>query len=137
VEGGASNSNGHTVDTGTPTAETYDAVSGMWTYTAPMHIGRTEHDATLLLDGTVLITGGLSNADSSDLYHPDTRNFTQPAGVLQPRQRHVAILLPPSWGSLGRSGPYHRWGFNRQLCLWAACNGRSIQLKSTTLSQTK
>jgi len=101
VEGGASNSNGHTVDTGTPTAETYDAVSGMWTYTAPMHIGRTEHDATLLLDGTVLITGGLSNADSSDLYHPDTRNFTQPAGVLQPRQRHVAILLPPSWGSLG------------------------------------
>ncbi len=101
VEGGASNSNGHEVDSGTPTAETYDPVMGVWTQTGDMHIGRTEHDATLLFDGTVLVTGGLSLVDTSDVYQTSTRNFSQTTGVLQPRQRHVAILLSnPVWGSL-------------------------------------
>jgi len=100
VEGGASMSNGQAVDSGTPTGETYDPVTGVWTLTGEMHIGRTEHDATLLLDGTVLVTGGLSTVNTSNAYQPSTRTFSQTAGVLQPRQRHVAILLSPAWGSL-------------------------------------
>jgi hypothetical protein len=101
VEGGASASNGQPVDSGTPTAETYDPATGVWTQTGDMHVGRTEHDATLLLDGTVFVSGGLSSFDTSELYGPATRTFVQAAGVLQPRQRHVAILLThPAWGSL-------------------------------------
>ena len=101
VEGGASVSNGQVVDSGTPTAETYDPVTGVWTQTQDMHVGRTEHDATLLFDGTVYVSGGLSFLDTSDLYDPASRTFSQVAGVLQPRQRHIAILLTnPAWGSL-------------------------------------
>jgi hypothetical protein len=101
VEGGASVSNGHLVDSGTPTAETYDPTTEVWTQTADMHVGRTEHDATLLFDGTVFVSGGLSFADTSDVYDPTARGFSQAPGVLQPRQRHVAILLThPAWGSL-------------------------------------
>src|SRR5205823_6225190 len=45
--------------------------------------------------------GGLSVVDTSDLYQTGTRAFTQAVGVLQPRQRHVAILLShPAWSSL-------------------------------------
>jgi Galactose oxidase, central domain/Kelch motif len=101
VEGGASLDNGEPVDTGTPTAEIYVPRTGTWTQVGDMSDGRTEHDATLLPDGTVLITGGISFVDPSDLYHKSTRSFSQVAGVLQPRQRHVAILLTnPAWGSL-------------------------------------
>lgn len=101
VEGGASLSNGDPVDEGTPTAEVYNPRSGLWTRVQDMHIGRTEHDATLLLDGNVLVTGGLSGFDTSDLYNSPRRTFSEVAGVIEPRQRHTAVLLSnPAWGSL-------------------------------------
>ena len=101
VEGGASVSNGMPVNDGTPTSEVYDFKHRTWTLGGEMHIGRTEHDATLLLDGTVLVTGGVSFPATSDLYHTSSSSFTETAGVLQPRQRQVALLLSnPAWGSL-------------------------------------
>jgi hypothetical protein len=102
VEGGASLNNGDPVNPGTPTAEIFNPSQGAWTLTQEMHIGRTEHDATLLPDGTVLVTGGVSFDSESDLYNPATHAFSSNVpGVLQPRQRHVAILLTnPAWGSL-------------------------------------
>lgn len=49
----------------------------------------------------MLITGGISFPDTSDLFNTGTKTFSQVAGLLQPRQRHVAILLTNSaWGSL-------------------------------------
>jgi hypothetical protein len=100
VEGGASLNNGDPVDPGTPTSEIYGP-NGTWTRSGDMHVGRTEHAATLLLDGTVLVTGGVSFPDTSDLYNPATFTWSQKPGVLEPRQRHVAILLTnPAWGSL-------------------------------------
>ena len=89
---------------------------GTWAQAGDMHVGRTEHDATGLLDGSVLVTGGISSSDTSDLFNPATKVFSQVAGVLQPRQRHTAILLPPSWGSL----------MGRVLIIGGASTGNSV-----------
>ena len=84
-----------------PPLKFISTVTGTFTQVHDMSVGRTEHDATLLPDGTVVITGGISYLAPSDLYHPDTQSFSQVAGVLQPRQRHIALLLTnPVWGSL-------------------------------------
>jgi hypothetical protein len=38
-------------------AETYDFVTGSWSPTVPMNLGRTSHSLTRLQDGTVLAAG--------------------------------------------------------------------------------
>ena len=43
-------------------AEMYDPRSGTWCNTGPMSQGRYEHTATLLTNGRVLVTSGVSNA---------------------------------------------------------------------------
>jgi len=101
VEGGASESNGQPVNDGTPTAEIYNSGSGTWTQVGDMSTGRTEHTATLLPDGTVMVCGGISDTLPSDLYNPATQTFSTVGGVLHPRQRHVSLRLTnPAWGSL-------------------------------------
>jgi hypothetical protein len=106
VEGGASVSNGQPVDVGTPTAEIYNTTglkAGTWSIYPPqdMSTGRTEHTATLLPDGTVMVCGGISEILPSDLYNPASETFSPVGGVLHQRQRHVSVLLTnPAWGSL-------------------------------------
>jgi hypothetical protein len=101
VEGGASVSNGEPVNEGTPTAEIYNSGTGTWTQVADMSTGRTEHTATLLPNGTVVVCGGISTFRPSDLYNPASQNFSTVAGLLQARQRHVSLLLTnPAWGPL-------------------------------------
>ncbi len=103
VEGGASLSNGQPVDNGTPTAEIYNTSTGMWANRPPqdMSVGRTEHTATLLPDGTVMVCGGISSIVPSDLYNPASETFSTTGGLLHQRQRHVSLLLTnPAWGSL-------------------------------------
>jgi hypothetical protein len=103
VEGGASVSNGQPVDVGTPTAEIYTPSLGTWANHPPgdMSTGRTEHTATLLPDGTVLVCGGISEILPSDLYNPTSESFSTTGGLLHERQRHVSLLLTnPAWGSL-------------------------------------
>jgi hypothetical protein len=101
VEGGASVSNGEPVNEGTPTAEIYNSGIGTWTQVADMSTGRTEHTATLLPDGTVMVSGGISTLRPSDLYNPAPRTFSTVGGLLHQRQRHVSLLLTnPAWGSL-------------------------------------
>jgi galactose oxidase-like protein/Kelch motif protein len=101
VEGGASVSNGEPVNEGTPTAEIYNSVTATWTQVEDMSTGRTEHTATLLPDGTVMVCGGISALLPSDLYNPVPRTFSTVGGLLHQRQRHVSLLLTnPAWGSL-------------------------------------
>lgn len=59
-----------------------------WKQTGSMTYGRTEHTMTLLADGRVLVTGGLSANDnalaSAEIYHPQTgkwANASAPAAL--------------------------------------------------------
>ena len=59
-----------------------------------MNVARTDHTATLLPDGTVLIVGGLGPAASSaEIYEPATGTSTLVGPLTEPRSDHAAVLL--------------------------------------------
>ena len=94
VSGGAALSNDQQPNSGTPTCEIYDPAAATWTYTLnEMHVGRTEHESTLLPDGTVLQSGGYLLPTLCEVYDPLTQTFTSVGSLIEPRNRHVAILL--------------------------------------------
>ncbi len=62
---------------------------------------RSEHESTLLEDGTVLISGGILIPAATEIYHPTLQSFSDVGQMIQTRGRHVAIrLASPAWGSL-------------------------------------
>jgi galactose oxidase len=77
-----------------------------WTPTAAMHLPRRQHNATVLPDGTVLVTGGTSGqgfnaldpgqpAHIAELWDPATGQWTQLAAEQVDRCYHAtAVLLP-------------------------------------------
>ena len=101
VSGGATLSNDQQPNSGTPTCERYDPATGILTYTQDMHVGRTEHESTLLPNGMVLESGGLTIPSPADIYQPSTQSFTTSGELIQERYRHSAVFLSnPAWGSL-------------------------------------
>ena len=92
-----------------PNAEIFDPAAdggaGAWTATDPLTTGRKYHTATRLLDGRVLVVGGMKNGsttgylNSAQIFDPAangglggwTRN-TPP--MVRARQDHTATLLP-------------------------------------------
>ena len=88
------------------------ASDGSFVTTGSLNIPRVEHTATLLPDGKVLITGGvtgsaLSSVSSAELYDPATGVFSLTGSMAVPRRGHVAVLLPNGQvlvaGGLGES----------------------------------
>ena len=90
----------------TASAEIIDlgSASPAWSATDPMAFARRQHNATLLPDGTVLITGGTSATGfnnstgavlAAELWDPATGDWRTLAGMQVPRLYHsVALLLP-------------------------------------------
>lgn len=90
----------------TNTAEVIDLTSSTpaWRYTGSMHYARRQANATVLPDGTVLITGGSSGSGfdnssapvyAAELWNPATGTFTVMASNTVYRGYHsTAVLLP-------------------------------------------
>ncbi len=108
---------------GTPTntAEVIDLNAGSsarWRSVAPMRVGRGHMTATLLADGTVLVTGGTNasgfnprptdnNVLAAERWNPATEQWTQLARKSHYRLYHSAALLLPDGRvlSLGSGEP--------------------------------
>jgi WD40 repeat protein len=72
--------------------------TGSFHATGSMTIPRSTHDATLLANGPVLITGGLTAelrpTATAELYDPATGTFTATGSMAARRSLHTATLLP-------------------------------------------
>jgi galactose oxidase len=102
----------------TETAEIIDLNSSpsAWTYTGSMVTGgRKLHNATLLPDGTVLVTGGSRSTESanakpitpayeSELWDPATGTWTTMASLTRMRPYHSTALLLPDGRVLSAGG---------------------------------
>jgi hypothetical protein len=79
------------------TAELYNPTTGIFTPTAlPMGAARSEHTATELFNGTVLLAGEntlVTSWDSAELYDPNTNTFSPAGTMTTPRVSHAAVLL--------------------------------------------
>jgi hypothetical protein len=73
-----------------------------WQDTGSMHHGRSYHTLTVLPDGKVLATGGMSTSDGIDhskavypaeMWDPDTATWTDMASNQVPREYHSSALL--------------------------------------------
>ena len=80
------------------------ATNPTWRSTAPMAFGRAYNNLTLLADGTVLASGGMSTSDGTDLskavlpaeiWNPDTETWTTVASLTNGREYHSTALLLP------------------------------------------
>ncbi|MEO8215997.1 MAG: kelch repeat-containing protein [Acidobacteriota bacterium] len=73
----------------TRSAELYDAVSGTWTPTGDLTTARSNHTATLLQNGEVLVAG-----DSAELYDPAAGRWRPTGSFNTLRAVSSATLLP-------------------------------------------
>ncbi|MBL0175569.1 MAG: T9SS type A sorting domain-containing protein [Ignavibacteria bacterium] len=70
--------------------------AGQWRSTGSLHVGRGKHTSTMLPDGRVLVTGGVSNyvpVRSCEIYDPSTEAWTTVASMQVAREGHTATLL--------------------------------------------
>jgi len=85
------------VRTGIATAELYDPVSGQFNPTGSMSAGRSNQTATLLVDGRVLVAGGLAGSAglaTAELYDPGTGKFAPTGSMNVSRSEQTATALP-------------------------------------------
>ncbi|MBL0938826.1 MAG: hypothetical protein IBJ03_08020 [Gemmatimonadaceae bacterium] len=84
-------------------AEEYDPASGQFSPVGDMAIRRHKHDAVLLADGAVLVTGGSDERDDrgayrdAERYDPASKRFTRVEASMQhARYKHAgsSVLLP-------------------------------------------
>jgi len=86
-------SNQHTVEAEDAVLTLNTPASGNWTATGSMAQGRTQHTATLLPNGKVLVAGGVYGGASAELYDPTNGTWTDTGSLAQTRFDHTATLL--------------------------------------------
>lgn len=81
----------------TSDAEIYDPKADTWTRVSPMQKARSKHTATLLLDHTVLVTGGIDGSFAAlaeaEIYDPVHDTWTTVAPMPQTHAAHTATIL--------------------------------------------
>jgi hypothetical protein len=89
-----------------------NAATPSWRTVAPMSVARRQMSATILADGTVLVTGGTSgpgfaNPDTpvftSEIWNPATETWSPAASASRPRLYHSSVVLLPD-GRIFSSG---------------------------------
>ena len=82
-------------------AELFNPTNSTWITTGALNFPRFYHTATLLANGKVLVTGGMSSntypatiLNSSELYDPATGLWTITGPLHEARYNHTATLLP-------------------------------------------
>jgi Tol biopolymer transport system component len=81
-------------------AELYDPTTGMWSATGNLNTERALHTSTLLLNGHVLVAGGVGDfgdgrvTNSAELYDPATGTWSNTGTLNTGRDFHTATPLP-------------------------------------------
>lgn len=94
-------------------AEIYDPATGMFTRAGAMGVPRHKHDAVLLSNGPVLITGGSDDRDDRGIYN-STELFDWKTGVFIPgpamrlgrfKHRGASVVLPSGLALIAGGAP--------------------------------
>ncbi len=94
------------------TAQVFDMTTNMWTSVASMSIARRQINATVLADGTVLVTGGTNGSGDDatravlygEIWNPWGDFWTPTAGYVKYRGYHSTALLLPDGRVLSAGG---------------------------------